>query len=296
MSFLVVGATGSLGARVVGLLRERPAKVRCLVRPASDASALEEVGAEIVHGDLVDPPSLRGACTAVGTVICTATAISRLLDGRGGPSPLDVDDRGVGDLIAAAEQAGVERFVYVSYAGVAAGLGFPLERAKLANEERLRRSGLREVIARPDGFQDVQLTPRARFNLARGTVSVIGHGDNRRRFVASDDVAALLVSLALDPDAPALVQVGGPNALSANETAALAERLTGRTLKQQRMPRPLARAMDAAALEAEASACLRSRVRARDRHRRGELGRAAAAALRHPASHDRRASERSWLT
>lgn len=243
MTFLVVGATGALGTRVVRLLREGGAEVRCLVRPASDPSALQKDGAEIVRGDLLDPESLHGACTAVRTVICTATAISRLLNGRGGSSLLDVDDRGVGNLIASAEQAGVERFVYVSYAGVEAGLGFPLERAKLANEERLRRSGLREVIVRPDGFQDVQLTPKARFDLARGTVSVIGHGDNRRRFVASDDVAALLVALTLDPDAPPLVQVGGPDALSANETAALAERLTGRTLKQQRMPRPLARAM-----------------------------------------------------
>jgi uncharacterized protein YbjT (DUF2867 family) len=226
---------------VVRLLRERDQPVRCLVRPGSGASALEALGAEIVRGDLLDPESLRGACFGARTVVSTATAISRLLSGARQPSLAAVDDRGVGDLIAAAEEAGVERFLYVSYAGVEAGLGFPIERAKLANEQRLRRSAPREVIVRPDGFQEVQLTPTARFDLARRTISILGRGDNRRRFVSREDVAALLVALALDPDPPALVEVRGPDALSANETAALAERLTDRTLKRRRMPRPLVR-------------------------------------------------------
>jgi uncharacterized protein YbjT (DUF2867 family) len=69
----------------------------------------------------------------------------------------------------------------------------------------------------------------------------MGRGDTRRRFVSRDDVAMLLAALALDPDPPALVEVGGPDALSANETVELAERLSGRPLKRQRMPRPLAR-------------------------------------------------------
>lgn len=241
MTCLVVGATGALGTSVVRLLREREQPVRCLVRSATDAATLEGLGVEVFRGDLLDPERLRTACTGARTVIATATAISRLLEGANSPSLAAVDDRGIGDLIAAAERTGVERFVYMSYAGVDAGLGFPLERAKLANEQRLRRSALRQVIVRPDGFQEVQLTPTARFDLDAGTVSILGRGDNRRRFVSRDDVATLLVALALDQDPPGLVEVGGPDALSANETAALAERLTGRTLKRRRMPRSIVR-------------------------------------------------------
>jgi uncharacterized protein YbjT (DUF2867 family) len=241
MTLLVAGATGALGTSVVRLLRERAEPVRCLVRPGRDASALEALGAEIVRGDLLDSDSLRAACAGVRTVISTATAISRLLAGAKDPSLAAVDDAGVGGLIATAEQAGVERFIYVSYAGVDAGLGFPLERAKLANEQRLRDAALRAVIVRPDGFQELQLSPTARFDIGRGTVAIIGRGDTRRRFVSRDDVAALLVALALDPDPPALVEVGGPDALSANEMVELAERLAGHPLKRQRMPRPLVR-------------------------------------------------------
>ena len=239
--FLVAGATGDLGRRVVRRLRQGEEQVRCLVRPRSDASALEALGAEIARGDLLDPVSLRSACEGVSTVVCTATAISRLLTGAGGPSLGEVDDVGVGSLVAAAEQERVKRFVYLSYAGVDAGLGFPLERAKAANEERLRRSSLRDVIVRPDGFQEVQLAPIGQFDVAQGKIGILGRGDMRRRFVSTEDVAALVVAVALDPDPPEVIEFGGPEALSRNEAVELAERISGRTMKCRRLPRPVVR-------------------------------------------------------
>jgi uncharacterized protein YbjT (DUF2867 family) len=241
---LVVGATGDLGQRIVRRLREHEQPVRALVRPPSDATATKQLGAEIASGDLLDPRSLDAACAGIETVICTATAtatataIARSLSGSGGPSLNEVDDVGVGNLVHAAEQAGVQRFVYISYAGVDAGLGFPLERAKAANEERLRRSRLREVIVRPDGYQDVQLAPTARFDIESGKVAVFGNGDTKRRFVSAEDVAALVVALALEQDPPAMVEVGGPYALSRNQAIELVESVIGRKLKRQRMPRP----------------------------------------------------------
>jgi uncharacterized protein YbjT (DUF2867 family) len=149
----------------------------------------------------------------------------------------DVDDRGVGNLVAAAETAGVGRFVYVSYLGVDAGLGFPLERAKAANEERLRRSRLQEVIVRPDAFQDVHLAPLGRFDVVGGKVEILGRGDSKRRWVACDDIAALVTALALEEDPPRLVEVGGPDALSKNEAADLAQTIGGCDVKRRHMPR-----------------------------------------------------------
>ena len=237
MTTLVVGATGELGGSVVRRLRERGATARALVRPSSDAAELEALGVEIVRGDLLDPASLALACRDVETVVCTATAIARLLAGAGGPSLPDVDDRGVGNLVAAAETAGVERFVYVSYLGVDAGIGFPLERAKAANEDRLRRAPLHEVIVRPDAFQDVHLAPLGRFDVVGGKVEILGRGDSKRRWVARDDIAALVTALALEADPPRLVEVGGPDALSKNEAADLAQTIGGSDIKRRHMPR-----------------------------------------------------------
>ena len=237
MTTLVVGSTGDLGGRVVRRLRERGATVRALVRPSSEAAELESLGVEIVRGDLLDPASLALASRDVQTVVCTATAIARLLAGTGGPSLPDVDDRGVGNLVAAAETAGVERFVYVSYLGVDAGLGFPLERAKAANEDRLRRARLHEVIVRPDAFQDVHLAPLGRFDVVGGKVEILGRGDTKRRWVACDDIAALVTALAVEDDPPRLVEVGGPDALSKNEAADLAQAIGGSGITRRHMPR-----------------------------------------------------------
>jgi uncharacterized protein YbjT (DUF2867 family) len=237
----VVGGTGELGGRVVKLLREQGHVVRCLVRPGSDGEELRSRGAEIVSGDLANHASLAGACEGAGTVVATATVIGRRLAGARSPSIREVDQDGMSALVDAAEAASVERFVYVSFAGADAQLGTPLERAKIATEQRLRRSSMRCVIVRPDAFQDIHLAPIGRFDIAGGKVAVFGKGDTRRRWVSTDDVAALVAALAVEPDPPAMVEFGGPEALSRNEAIAVAEQVTGRPIKRQRMPRPVAR-------------------------------------------------------
>ncbi|MFG1620499.1 SDR family oxidoreductase [Kribbella sp. NPDC049227] len=240
---LVVGGTGELGGRVARLLVKAGQEVVCLVRPQSDGSRLEEAGAKVVRGDLTDSASLRKACEGVSTVVATATAIARLLARVPGPSLHEVDEVGMVALVDAAQAAGVERFVYVSYAGVEAGLGLPIERAKLAVEQRLKASSMRAVIVRPDAFHEIHLAPPGRFDIATGKVSTIGKGDAKQRWVSTDDVAALVAAVAVEPDPPELIEFGGPEALSRNEAVAIAEQFTGRRLKVQHMPRPVVRVM-----------------------------------------------------
>jgi hypothetical protein len=66
---------------------------------------------------------------------------------------------------------------------------------------------------------------------------VIGHGDSPRRWIATDDVAALMAAVAVEPDPPAMLTIGGPEAMTKKEAIALAEQLTQRKMKVQRMPR-----------------------------------------------------------
>ncbi len=238
---LVVGSTGELGGRVVRALRDRGEEVRCLVRPQTDADGLTAAGAQLVRGDLTVPSSLRPACSGVGTVVCTATVIARLLSGAGGPSMREVDELGTAALVDIAEESGVQRFVYLSYAGVDAALGSPLERAKIATEKRLRRSAMRVTLVRPDAFQEIHLAPLGRFDIGAGKVAVFGKGDTPRRWVSTDDVAALVAAVAVEPEPPDVVEFGGPESLSRNEAIEVAERLTGRRFKRQRMPRFAAR-------------------------------------------------------
>lgn len=234
---LVVGGTGELGGQVVRGLVDRGVNVRCLAR----SGTTEIPGAAVVVGDLTDPASLRKACAGVETVVATATAIGRLLAGVRGPSIRETDELGMLALVDAAEEAGVRRFVYVSYAGVDAGLGVPIERAKLAVEARLRRSAVQRVVVRPDAFQEIHLGPLGRFDLVNGKVAVIGNGNAKHRWVSTADVAALVVAVTVEADPPELIEFGGPEALSRNEAIAFAEDLLHRKLTVQRMPASVAR-------------------------------------------------------
>ena len=233
---LVVGATGLLGGHVVRLLVEGGYEVRCLVRPRTDAPASWRDKAAVVVGDLTDPASLRRACEGVDTVVATATAIGRRLVGEKGPTIQETDEQGMSDLIDAAEEAGVKRFVYLSYAGLRPLLGTPFERAKLAVEARLRRTSMRGAVIRPEAFQDVHLTALARFDVAAGKVMVFGSGKTPQRWVSAADVAGLVVALATEPEPPDVVEVGGPEAVSKVRAAEIAGRVTGQRIKVRRMP------------------------------------------------------------
>ena len=105
---LVCGATGDLGGRIARGLQAAGAPVRALVRTQS------EVGVETVRGDFRDPESLRRAVAGVDTVVSSVTVIARALAGEKDADFDRVDVAGHRALIAAAEAAGVERFVSAS--------------------------------------------------------------------------------------------------------------------------------------------------------------------------------------
>ncbi len=238
---LVVGGSGDLGSRIVRRLRDGGQEVRCLVRPDTDVALLRQLGAEVVRGDLTDPTSFPAACEGAETVVASATAIARVLAGAKHPSIHEADEVGMASLVGAAEGADVGRFVYVSYAGADSALGTPLERAKAATEKRLTRSPMRSVVVRPDAFQEIHLAPIGRFDIHAGKVAVFGKGDTKRRWVATEDVAALVAAVVVEGDPPDIVTFGGPEAISRNEAIAIAEQATGKKVKVQRMPRAAAR-------------------------------------------------------
>ena len=135
---LVVGATGNVGGAVCKALTGQQKPLRAMVRETSDPERvrrLEELGAEVVHGELRDPASLARACAGATTVVSGATAIRSI----GTDSITAVDRDGQNALVDAAREAGVGHFVYVSYTRNIDS-DDPLTQAKRAVEERLRAS------------------------------------------------------------------------------------------------------------------------------------------------------------
>ena len=151
---LVVGATGSLGRRIVHKLRAQGEDVRVLVRPASDWAELERAGAEIALGDLKEPPSLDRACAGVEVVVTTANSAK-----RGGADNVEtVDLTGNRNLIDAAARAGVRRFVFVSVLGAEEQWAASL--SALASARGFIKNWLRHHL-------DLRVTPDLQFRADR---------------------------------------------------------------------------------------------------------------------------------
>jgi len=237
---LVVGATGLVGGQICRLLVERGERVRGLVRPSSDPARVEELqalGIETVPGDLKDPASLRAACAGVSTVLSTATStISR----GDGDSIETVDRQGQLSLVDAAESAGVARFVFVSFPEMEPDS--PLQRAKREVEGRLRSSAMTATILQPTYFTEIWLSPAVGFDAANAQAQIFGAGDNRLSWISLRDVARAAVEA---PAEDAVIELGGPEALSQLEVVEIFEQETGRSFALQHVP--------AEALEAQAA-------------------------------------------
>jgi len=235
---LLCGGTGLLGGRIAERLAEQRVPFRALVR---DGSTFEPPGADVVRGDLRDPASLDAALAGVDTVVTTVTAMTRLLAG-GEKTTIDAtDNHGTRNLIEAAERAGVTRFLYISFAAIQPQDSYPLGRAKWENEERLRASTMREIILKPDAFQEVWLGPAVKIELEKGRMIVFGRGDNPIPYVAVDDVAEAAVRILVAADPPRSLAFGGPEALTRNEVASRLGRALGREPKVRHVPRTVLR-------------------------------------------------------
>ncbi len=231
---LIVGATGRLGGQIVQRLLADGRKVRVLVRPQSDYGSLVQAGAEPVVGDLKDPASLHAACEGIEAVVTTANAA-----GRGGEDTFQtVDDEGNHNLINAAVQAGVERFIFTSVLGSDPNSPAPLLRAKGITEERLRASGMTFTVTQADVHMDMLIPLVVDLPLSQGEpVRVVGEGRRKHSFVAQQDVAAFTVA-ALDHPAARnnTIVIGGPEPLSWRDIVGAVERDLGRPIRLETIP------------------------------------------------------------
>ena len=230
---LVAGATGSLGGRIVRELLGRGGRVRALARDRESAAPLEAAGAEVVPGNLKDPPSLRVACRGADLVISTASATRRTDD-----TPDNVDAQGTINLVDAARQAGVRRFVYVSTLGAAPESPVPAFRAKAAAEAHLKQSGMDYVIVQPDAFMDVWFGMLVEGPIAAGRpVTLVGESRGRHSFIAESDLAKFVVSASLKPEVSnVIIALGGPEAITFRDAVTAYEAALGTPIDVRSVP------------------------------------------------------------
>lgn len=218
--FLVTGATGQIGRRVIRLLREEEQASRAFVRLDSNYSELEQRGAEIFIGELTAEKDIAKACQNVKYIISA--------HGSGGNAQA-LDYRANIDLIDHAKAQGVEHFVYISVLGAQRGYeDSPTFKAKREVEKYLQKSGLNYTILQPSGLAS-DLIPLAERFRDTGFYLIIGDPKNRTSIVSPDDLAKIAIdAVTLDTAKNKTFPVGGPEILKREEIPEILSRIFNR--------------------------------------------------------------------
>ncbi|MDS0477826.1 SDR family oxidoreductase [Natrinema sp. 1APR25-10V2] len=179
---LIAGAHGGVGKHVTDLLGDGEGTARSMVRDESQVDEMESLGGEPVVADLTE--DVTHAVEGCDAVVFAA--------GSGGDDVYGVDRDGAIDLIDAAVEAGVDRFVMLSSMGADDPESGPEPLrdyliAKAEADEYLRSSGLTETIVRPGELTNEPGTGEIRANDALES----GDGDIPREDVARTLVAAI---------------------------------------------------------------------------------------------------------
>jgi len=235
---LVVGATGLVGTEICRQLVAQGTRVRGLVRRGSSqakVAALQDLGVEIVVGDLRDGASLEAACAGETAVVTTVSSMPSAYE-AGVNDIATTDLEGTKRLIDAARNAGVDRFIYTSFSGNI-DLDMPLGNAKRAVEDHLKASGLSYTVLRPSYFMEVWLSPAVGFDAANAKATIYGDGTAPISWIALGDVATFAArSLAAPFAVDATLEIGGPEAISPDGVVRIFERLAGRPFETQHVP------------------------------------------------------------
>ncbi len=236
---LIVGASGLFGHETAKQLLARGEQVRLLARDPSKVDDLVRMGATVMQGDLIDPPSLARACQGADRVFASSHSVL----GKGKYKSEHVDDAGNRSLIDAAKAAKAAHFVFASIRTVAPDHPDDFFRTKYKIENYLKGSGLSYTILRPSAFMEMHVHDlNGKAILEKGGRTMLNPGTKLRNFMAVRDGARFAVLALTDPRLKnRTVEIGGPQNLTNNQVAELYGKLAGIQPRITHLPRAVPR-------------------------------------------------------
>ena len=218
MRVFVTGATGFVGPAVANAIADAGHELRVLERKPG---AWSEAGIRCqaaVQGDVTDSEAMRRAVQDIDVVV-HLVAIR-----QGKPKEFErVMVGGTRNLLAAAKDAGVRRFVLMSALGVTEQTKdlVPYYGAKWTEEQDTKGSGLEHVIFRPSfifGSNGGILPTFKKLAKLAPVTGIIGSGEQRIQPIWVEDVGAYYSQAIDKPEAAnRTFELGGPDVVSWNE-------------------------------------------------------------------------------
>jgi uncharacterized protein YbjT (DUF2867 family) len=238
---LLTGASGAVGSQLLPMLLGSGERVRCLVREPRRLGDLR-VSVQITLGDLAelsDPYLMRQALRGVDTVIHLAATIRdqppRRLEELNGLATVR--------LLRAAEDYGVERFIFFSALNAGRSQRTRFFRAKALAEQAVTSSPVDSTVFAPSivyDHSDPWITLLRRFSFLP-VMPVSGSGTARYQPIWARDVAAATLASLRSSGDRRRYELAGPETLSYNEISDLVSRASGRPRPLLHIPLPLVR-------------------------------------------------------
>ena len=114
MRYLVTGATGFVGPHLIGKLASSGHTCRCLVRPTSNTKVLEDIGVELVRGDITTASTLKGIANGMDCIFHMAT-LGHMKNFTVNEDLFEaVNVQGTVNVMEESLRAGVRKFVHCS--------------------------------------------------------------------------------------------------------------------------------------------------------------------------------------
>ena len=244
MTIAVVGATGFVGDAVVRQLSGSGHHVVAVSRQGRRRTgwdrSVEPRGADVSSGRGLDA-ALHGANAVVHLVAIPRETKGHRFD--------DVNVRGTRQVVAAAESAGIRRFVHLSVLGVVDDPKLAYLHSKWLGEQAVRASDMDWVVLRPsllfgpgDGFFRLVRTTLKWWS--PGVVAIPGRGDARFQPLAVDDLARAVELALVDPaHVRQTHEIGGPEWVTYREIVDRVMAASGMRRLALPMPIPLISAL-----------------------------------------------------
>lgn len=247
MNVAVVGGTGFLGRHIAGALLQADHDVIVVGRHPERVPGIPLLaGATAARGDVTDAGTLPNALDGANAVVMVVTFPNYPMElPRKGLTFDRYEVNGAANLIAAAAEAGVDRFVYISGAGADSTSDKTWYRAKGRAEELVKASGLDYAIVRPSwvyGPEDRSVNQYVTMIRRSPVVPKLGVAPQRIQPLYVEDLAEAVKRIFERSDAwNQTFEIGGPEVVTMDEVITTVARVLGKKRTILPVPRVLAK-------------------------------------------------------